>query len=251
MIDEFTEDPAGTALLFDIDGTLAAITEDPDETMVEERVVDLLGRLSERYGLVALVTGRAMDRSHEMLGTDAFPIAAVHGMHMRWPDGEEWLDPAAAEARPQLEIAVQMARTVGWRFEDKQASVALHFRHMNDPEGTARQMKSQIVTVLDPRLVTIYDAKQAVEIRPHGGSHKGDAVERLLERGEGINRVLYAGDDMTDVDAFERLDSLATEALKVAVGGDETPAAVTGPADLTIDGVPAMHALLEQLAGRA
>ena len=249
MIEALTEDPATTALLFDLDGTLAAITEDPDETIVSEDVVARLGELAEAFGLVAIVTGRALDRSFEMLGTDDLAVAAVHGMHMHWPDGRSWLDPAAEAARPQLDIAVQMARTVGWRYEDKQAAVALHFRHLKDPEHTARQMKSQIATVIDPRTIVVYDAKQAVELRPRGGATKGDAIEHLLREAEGeITRVLYAGDDMTDVDAFERLADMDAEAHAVAVDSDETPDAVTDAATEVVDGVEALHELVEELA---
>ena len=70
---------------------------------------------------------------------------------------------------------------------------------------------------------------------------KGLAVRDLVERC-GARTALYGGDDVTDLDAFDALDALASEgtlehAIKVGVRSDEGPAAIVERADLVVDGV--------------
>src|SRR4051812_8239399 len=50
--------PARTALLCDFDGTLAPIVDDPAAAGPLPGAVEVLARLSERLGLVAVVSGR-------------------------------------------------------------------------------------------------------------------------------------------------------------------------------------------------
>jgi trehalose 6-phosphate phosphatase len=75
-------------------------------------------------------------------------------------------------------------------------------------------------------------------------------VERLVAR-DGLDAVLYAGDDHADLDAFAALDRLeggGTLTVKVAVRGPETPGALTAGADVVVDGPAGLVGLLAQLA---
>jgi trehalose 6-phosphate phosphatase len=79
---------------------------------------------------------------------------------------------------------------------------------------------------------------------------KGGAVERLAGR-DGLDAVLYAGDDHADLDAFVALDRLERDGaltVKVAVRGPETPETLTAVADLVVDGPAGLVGLLAQLA---
>jgi trehalose 6-phosphate phosphatase len=63
---------------------------------------------------------------------------------------------------------------------------------------------------------------------------------------------MYVGDDVTDVDAFRGLTRLVEEgrlarAIRVGVASDETPAAVTGEADVVVDGTAGVAELLAAL----
>lgn len=245
----FVEDPATTLLLFDIDGVLAEITLDPAETVVPDETRQMLSAAHARFAGVGFVTGRDLDMALQLLATDTMPVAASHGMHVRFPDGTTWIDPVATAARPQLELAVQMAKTVGWRYEDKLYSVALHFRHIADPAATEQQMRSQISTVLDPRTTEITGARQCVEIRPKGAATKGDAVLRLVEHAGDVERIVYMGDDLTDIDAFDALADTGAQTLAVAVASDESPEGLLQHADIVIDGVGAVREALRVLVG--
>ncbi len=67
--------------------------------------------------------------------------------------------------------------------------------------------------------------RKVLELRPPIGAHKGTAVAHLLGE-RGLERALYAGDDTTDLDAFNALQGLEL-GVRVAVASPEGPAGAT------------------------
>src|SRR5215831_8359218 len=59
LVAPLVADPGRSAVVCDIDGTLAPIVARPDQAHVPESTVELLARLALRYALVACVTGRS------------------------------------------------------------------------------------------------------------------------------------------------------------------------------------------------
>ena len=85
-----------------------------------------------------------------------------------------------------------------------------------------------------------------VELVPAGRPLKEGAVERIVAD-EHLDAVLYAGDDVADIGAFEALDRLAEKGVrtvKVAVHGRETPVALSDAADVVVDGPAGLVTLL-------
>lgn len=242
-----TIDAASTALLLDIDGTLAPIVDDPEAAVVPESTLALVRRAVERMSLVAVVSGRSLEAARRLVPVPGIWLAASHGMVIEGPDGSIDVDAAAAAARPHLETALTLARTVGWRHEDKQYSLTIHFRHTASPEQSARQMRAQMMTVLDPRQLEIRDARAALEIRPAGARSKGEAVARLLEGASGVTTAIAVGDDRTDVDAFRALDGAGVDAVRVAVGSDEMPDELRDAADVVLESQARVEGLLASL----
>ena len=79
-----------------------------------------------------------------------------------------------------------------------------------------------------------------LELRPAGGGGKEAAVGALLGTGE-IDAAIYAGDDRTDIDAFQRLHELRGEGrlqacICVGVTSEEAPIELAEAADLSVDG---------------
>jgi trehalose 6-phosphate phosphatase len=93
-----------------------------------------------------------------------------------------------------------------------------------------------------------------LEVRPPIKIDKGAGIISFLtDAGAGIDAALYVGDDSTDLDAFRALDQLLRErklmrAIKVGVGSEEGPSAITGEADLVVDGPEGVRELLSVLA---
>lgn len=236
-----------TLLLCDIDGVLAPIVENPSSARVPESGLELLRAALETCAAVGCVTGRAMDDAAAMVPLDGLWLAACHGMHLRSPDGDEQLDEVARAARPQLDLTVTMAKTVGWRFEDKGLSVTLHFRHVANPEQTARQMRAQISTVLDPTVVELHDARMALEVRPVGAAGKGAAVRQIAAACPQAARLVYLGDDRTDLHAFDALEQDPREGVKVAVSSREAPPQLLERADVVLTDQTRVEAYLQDL----
>jgi trehalose 6-phosphate phosphatase len=84
-----------------------------------------------------------------------------------------------------------------------------------------------------------------LEVRPPVDAHKGTAVRALVAR-TGVRRALYAGDDRTDLDAFDGLEGLEL-GLRVAVASPEAPAELLAAADLVVEGTAGVVELLRRL----
>jgi trehalose 6-phosphate phosphatase len=95
----------------------------------------------------------------------------------------------------------------------------------------------------------LVEGKMVVELVPAGRPRKGGAVERLVGESH-LSAALFAGDDVADVEAFRALDSLAEKgllAVKVAVGGVDTPRELLDGAAVVVDGPTGLVQLLGQL----
>lgn len=259
---------AELVLLLDCDGVLAPIVDDPAAAAVPGELLELVRRAARECALVAVVTGRGVERARQLVPVEGIWYAGMHGMHVVAPDGAEDIDQVALAARPYVEAAATLAQTVGWAYEDKGQTVTIHFRQRGALGQTVDPalVKAQLQTVLNPLEVEIHDAKQVLEIKPKGVRTKGDAVRILAAAAPSRARVvLYVGDDLTDLDAFVAMDALASAQrssapgdepplrfVKVAVGGPEIPPALQAAADVVLDGEAAVAPLLELLLeGRA
>ncbi len=256
-------DCADVVMLLDIDGTLAPLVEDPAAAAVPADVLDDLRWFADRCALLGFVTGRSLDHARKMVPLDGVLHAAAHGTHLRWPDGSEDVCDVAQAARPQLELAATLARTVGWRHEDKGHAVTFHARHLASPEGALVQMRQQAVTVLDPTAVEVVDAHTALEVRPVGARTKGDAVLAAVARVRATPphdsqpiSLLLAGDDLTDADAFNAVaqppDGVGV-VVRIAVGRSTVPERLAQLADHIVEGpgdlADALHMLRTDASG--
>jgi trehalose 6-phosphate phosphatase len=256
-------DPAQLVLLLDVDGVLAPIVDDPAVARVPESTVSLVREAVERCALVGVVTGRGLERARELVPAPGAWYAALHGTRIVAPDGTEDLCPVTPAAREHVAMAAQLAQTVGWHYEDKDATVTIHFRQRGalGQQVDPAHVRAQLMTVLNPLKVEVHDAKQVLEVKPKGARTKGDAVAILAAAApEQARAVVFVGDDLTDLDGFRAIDELrggerAVETagseplrfVKVAVGGDEAPAALVAAADVVLDSQHDVEPLLRTL----
>jgi trehalose 6-phosphate phosphatase len=84
-----------------------------------------------------------------------------------------------------------------------------------------------------------------LEVLPPLDANKGTAVRALLGD-RSLTRALFAGDDTTDLDAFEAVEELEV-GVKVAVGSGEAPPELLAHADLVVDGPTGLVELLRTL----
>jgi len=256
-VERLRADPGHTAILTDVDGTLAPIVERPEQAAVPARATELLAGLVERYGLVACVSGRRSLEARRLVGVERLAYAGNHGLELLLPNEDSpRLDPslgddggAAAEFIGGLDGAALAA--VGIRLEDKGPIQSLHWRGAADEKGAEACAHEVAVAAGKARLEPRWGRK-VLELRPRGGGGKDAAVAALLA-GEGIVAAVYAGDDRTDLDAFRRLRELRDEeALEtvvcVGVISPEAPPELVEECDLAVDGPDGWLAMLEELA---
>ncbi len=240
-------DPARSALLFDFDGTLAPIVDDPDDARPAPGVVELLDELSGRFGVVGAVSGRPVDFLEAHLPA-AMVLSGLYGLE--WSrggerragsdDAEQWR-PVVADAAARAEAA----GIDGVRVEAKGLSVTLHYR--NRP-GSGPQVEALARELASDTGLADRAAKMSVELHPPVAADKGLAVRELAQ---GAGAVLYVGDDVGDLPAYEALAELragGTPAVAVAVATAELPEQVRAVADLVVAGADGVVELLRSLA---
>jgi trehalose 6-phosphate phosphatase len=257
LLEPIRADPARAAILTDVDGTLAPIVERPEQAAVPAAATELLEALSERFGLVGCVSGRAALEARRLVGVEGIAYAGNHGFELLLPgELEPRLDPAVSgRERDAADFLAGLdggeLANAGLRLEDKGPIQALHWRGADDERGAearAHEIAAEAGRAgLEPRW-----GRKVLELRPVGGGGKDAAVAALLAA-DGVTAAIYAGDDRTDLDAFRRLRELREggeleAAVCVGVISPEAPPGLAEEADLLVDGPPGWLAVLEALA---
>jgi trehalose 6-phosphate phosphatase len=252
-------DPARSAVLCDIDGVLAPIVRRADEARVSQRVSLLLGRLARRFGLVACISGRSAADARRLVGVGGIAYAGSHGAELLEPGAAR---PRTDEAFKRWEGRVKSfvserdtpdLRRLRVRIEDKGPIAAFHWRGVPD-EDAARERLEQLAAEAGADGLAAHWGRKVLEVRPPVKFDKGQAVRSLVESAS-ARAAMFAGDDTTDLDAFDALTELRQEgaleaAVLVGVRSDEGPPAIVERADLVVDGVDGFTQVLAVLAGQ-
>lgn len=242
-------DPARALVAFDYDGTLAPIVPRPEDAVPAPGTVEALAALAARVGRVALVTGRPADVVVELAGLSGVPGLIVQGQYgaQRWTAGAL----TEAEPLPGLEqLRAQLPELVapeGADVEDKGLSLVVHTRRAPDPRGALERLRPRLAELAATAGLEAHPGRLVVELRPPGHD-KGGALRALCDPRP--SAVLFAGDDVGDLEAFDAVDELRREGvpgLLVCSGSDEGPAALRDRADLVVDGPAGLVELLRQL----
>jgi trehalose 6-phosphate phosphatase len=225
-------EPGRAAILLDVDGTLAPVVAGPENALIPDETRAELARLTARYALVACVSGRPGAEVERMLGVPGVAIVGEHGLELE-PDAAAW-----------AERIRRFARGVDWPSEAKPLSASFHFRRADD-EAAARAYLTRVAEDAAAAGLVPRWGRMVLEVRPPVDAHKGTAVRTLVARA-GVRRALYAGDDRTDVDAFDGLDGLEL-GVRVAVASAEAPPELLEAADVVVDGTEGVLELLRAL----
>lgn len=246
--------PPRALIASDYDGTLAPIVDNPAAAVAAPGAVDALTRLAGRVGTVAVITGRAAADAVALGGLADVPGLIVLGHYgaQRWQAGVLSEPPAppgvqaVREALPGLLAAV--AAPEGTAVEDKGTALAVHTRRTADPVAALALLRDPLRRLADNAGLTVEPGRLVLELRPPG-MDKGTALRELAaERDAGA--VLFSGDDLGDLTAFDAIRRLRAEGIPgcaVASVSAETPQ-VAAAADLAVDGPPGIVRLLAALA---
>jgi len=241
------------ALLCDVDGTLSPLAAAPGLARVTPRNRRLLAQLSASI-LVAVVSGRDLVDLRRLVGLPEIVSIGLHGLAWRIAGSDE----LAPEAQPYRLLTREAAdelghltRIQGLVLEIKSVGLALHYR--NADRSARTQIMRAIASSPAACRFDIHEGIRMVELRPPIGITKGVAVRRFADRFR-LGGLLFLGDDITDIDAFEEVRALrghsALLGYGLAVVHEEAPAAAAAAADFTLAGVAGVEWLLGEIAAR-
>ncbi|MCW3067179.1 MAG: trehalose-phosphatase [Solirubrobacterales bacterium] len=250
------EDPQHSAILLDVDGTLAPIVRYVDDAHVPEGTRQLLIQIAKKYGVVACVSGRRASDARRLVSIGTIHYLGSHGMELLragWTeprldrDVEEWVRRIQQFGHQADTPELRKLRV---RLEDKGAIVAFHWRGAPDEEE-ARSAIDAIAAQAEQSGLRTHWGRKVLEIRPPVRMDKGAGIVSFLS-GEDVRAAIYVGDDVTDLDAFRGLTELEEQgklktALRVGVRSEEGPGEIPAAADLTVDGPDGVRELLEAL----
>lgn len=210
---------AAHSFFFDFDGTLTEIAETPAAVLVSDQTRCALHALSEATsGAVAVITGREIEAVDHFLAPVRLPVAGVHGFERRTANGARTSAATSDEDARRLELALTplIARSPGLLLERKRGAIALHYRQRQDLEEAC--VSSMENAIADFRDVVLTRGKMVIEARFHRAT-KGTAIKEFLSEPPFAGRIpIFAGDDVTDEDAFETVNGLGGISIKIGVG---------------------------------
>jgi trehalose 6-phosphate phosphatase len=233
LLARLAEDPSRAALFLDVDGVLAPIVPRPEDARVPDETRGELRRLSERYALVACISGRAGEDARRVVGVPELTYVGNHGLELE-PDVDEW-----ATRLHDFLASVEWPRT-----ENKVLTASFHYRGAPD-EDAARAELDQVAERARAAGFIARFGRKVLELVPPIEANKGTAIRHLLTDHQ-LTRGLFAGDDTTDLDGFRALDGLDL-AVRVAVSSDEGPADLRDAADVVVRGPQQFFAVLRRL----
>jgi trehalose 6-phosphate phosphatase len=192
----------GDALFLDLDGTLAPIEARPDDVVFDGRRAELLARLEQLMGgALAVISGRGLGDIDRILGGAPACVSAVHGLVRRsLAGGLVRAEPSPKLREVRLELKALVRDWPGLLLEDKELSVALHYRAAPEAEKAVKAAAARLASDTGLKL---QDGIMVCELRTPGGG-KGEALNAFMrERPFAGRRPVMVGDDLTDEDAFE------------------------------------------------
>jgi trehalose 6-phosphate phosphatase len=243
-LEPIREDPHRSAVLLDIDGTLAPIVRHAADAHVPEATRSLLIEIARRYRLVGCVSGRRATTARQIVAIGTIAYIGNHGSELLRPRATRpEVDPQFAKWTARVrEFAARVytneLQRLRVRSEDKEAVAAFHWRGAPDEEAATRAVRE----------IARRAEQEGLAVR---WGDKGLGIAALL-RGTPVSAALYVGDDTTDLDAFRGLRSLVQSgalehSVCVAVSSDEAPPELAQEADLAVDGPNGVRRLLEAL----
>ncbi len=224
-------------LALDFDGTLAPIVARPGDARVSQAMAACLRRIATRMP-VAIVSGRQVADLRDRLGFTPRYIVGNHGAEDVEGEGAPPppATPPAATAlnalRRRLQAATEELRAAGVTVEDKQFSLALHYRLARDA-AQARVAIDRLLAGAGPAL-RVFGGKRVVNVAAADAPDKADAV-RSLARRSGAASVVFVGDDVNDEPVFAAAEP---GWLTVRVGRDDPSSRARyflgGPAEVAL-----------------
>jgi trehalose 6-phosphate phosphatase len=243
--------PERAGIFLDFDGTLADIVPRPEQARPVDGAVKVLVDLARAFQVVAVVSGRRAEglarRLHRPPGARCYGLYGLEDETGPRDREAEVFRQDLERVLPELERAA--AAVPGAWVEPKSFQASIHYRASEDPDVARTTLLGSLEQVVDRAGMRLLEGKRVIEVTPRQAPSKGDLVERVA-REEGLEALLYAGDDLPDLEAFHALGRLRDEgldAVRIAVRSTGTPDSLLEQADMVVESPSALVGLLRGL----
>jgi trehalose 6-phosphate phosphatase len=206
------------ALFLDVDGTLLHYADRPQDVRVDASLHRLISRVQAALGgALALISGRALAQVDALFAPLVLPASGQHGVERRNALGRVHTHAFPAPAEAAARLAAFAAGQPGLIFEDKGASLALHYRLAPHLGAAARREMWVVGQELGPRF-QLLEGNMVYELKPAARS-KGLAIRDFMDELPFRGRLpVFVGDDITDEHGFDVVNRLGGHSVKVGVG---------------------------------
>jgi trehalose 6-phosphate phosphatase len=249
----------------DFDGTLSPIVEDPAAAVIHPEGHDALVGLAARVRAVAVVTGRP---AHQVVAlgrldsvADALPPGArllVRGQYgnEQWDSDDRTFvthEVPAGLAAFQAELPRLLAAedAADAYVEEKGLAIAVHTRRLPDPAAAFARLEPELADAAERHGLALEPGRMVLEVRAPG-MHKGHALRQVVADTD-AGGVVFVGDDLGDLEAFEAARSMRSQGLPVLLvcSGSVEEQALADIADVVVPGPDGVMELLRQLSSDA
>ena len=257
-LDAIVAKPSSALIAVDFDGTLSPIIDDPEHAHADPRAVAALGRLGRHLGTVAVITGRPartavrLGRFAEVGGLEAMIVLGQYGAE-RWDAATGQFDAAPQpdsirHVEAELPGVFTSLGLSDIRVEHKGRAIGVHTREQADPTAVFEALQEPLRQLAVRHGLHLEPGKHVLEIRGRG-IDKGDALRDLVAE-RGSTAVVFAGDDLGDLPAFEAVEQLRTEGSPgvLICSVSEEQDALAAHSDVVLDGPSGVAEWLTQLA---
>lgn len=261
--DELVADAARVVVGLDFDGVLSPIVDDPGAATIHPEGPETLLALAPQVRGIAVITGRPARQAIALGGLDEVGVALGargHVLHLMGQYGNErWSSSTRRVVSPRpprglssfmsdLPTLLRSHGAADAFVEEKGLAVAVHTRRLPDARAAFDRLLPAIAEAAKRYDLGVEPGRLVIEVRAPG-MHKGQAL-RTIHAELGAHGVMFAGDDLGDIEAFRAVAAMRDEGLPgllVCSASDEQPALVE-LADVAVDGPAGVLALLRQFA---
>jgi trehalose 6-phosphate phosphatase len=257
---------ARTVVGLDFDGVLSPIVDEPSEAYIHPEAPAVLAGLAEAVKAIAVITGRPARQAIALGGLDdvADEIAKhdkelfVFGQYgnERWRSTQRRI----VSPRPphglssferELPRLLRDADAEAAYVEEKGLAVAVHTRRLPEPSAAFERLLPPMRELAERHGLGLEPGRHVIEVRAPG-MDKGHAVHTFVSE-QAAGGVVFAGDDLGDVEAFEAVVELREKGMPTllvcSLSDEET--ALADRADVLVSGPAGVLDLLRDLTRRA
>ncbi len=261
--DDLVAAAARAVVGLDFDGVLSPIVPDPAAAVIHPDGPRTLVELAAQVRGVAVITGRParqaitlgrFDEVGEEIAAQGNQLSLLgqYG-NERWSSTtREVVSPPAPEGLSELlqELPGLLSGhgAPDAFVEDKGLAVAVHTRRLPDPEAAFERLLPALSEAAARHGLGVEPGRLVIEMRAPG-MHKGQALRTIREE-LGAEGVLFAGDDLGDVEAFKAVADLRAHGAPglLVCSGSEEQKALVELSDVVVDGPEGVLRLLRQFA---